>query len=37
MALLAGEVASVRDSDLLDAEVLISGVLDKSLHAADQM
>ena len=37
MALLAGEVASVQDSDLLDAEILISGVLDKSLHAAGQM
>jgi CarD family transcriptional regulator len=37
MALLAGEVASVRESDLVDAEILISGVLDKSLQAAGQM
>jgi len=37
MALLAGEVASVQDSKLLDAEILISGVLDKSLHAASQI
>jgi RNA polymerase-interacting CarD/CdnL/TRCF family regulator len=37
MALLAGEVASARESDLVDAEILISGVLDKSLHAAGQM
>jgi CarD family transcriptional regulator len=36
MALLAGEVASVRDSDFVDAETLICGVLDKSLHAAGQ-
>jgi CarD family transcriptional regulator len=37
MALLAGEVASVQGRDLVDAEMLISGVLDKSLHAAGQM
>jgi CarD family transcriptional regulator len=37
MALLAGEVASVQDSKLVDAETLISGVLDKSLHAASQI
>ena len=37
MALLAGEVASVQGSDVSDAESLISGVLDKSLRAADQM
>ena len=36
MALLAGEVASVQESDLLDAEILISGMLDQSLHAAGQ-
>jgi len=36
MALLAGEVASVQDSAFVDAEILISGVLDKSLHAAGQ-
>jgi CarD family transcriptional regulator len=37
MALLAGEVASVQHGKLLDAEILIAGVLDKSLHAASQM
>jgi CarD family transcriptional regulator len=37
MSLLAGEVASAQDSDLEDAETLISGVLDKSLHAESQM
>ena len=37
MALLAGEVASVQGSDLVDAEILISGALDKSLHAAGQI
>jgi len=37
MALLAGEVASVQESDLVDAEILISGVLDKSVHAAGQL
>ena len=37
MALLAGEVASVQESDLVDAEILISGVLDKSLHTAGQL
>jgi CarD family transcriptional regulator len=36
MALLAGEVASVQDSGLVDAEILISSILDKSLHAASQ-
>jgi CarD family transcriptional regulator len=34
MALLAGEVASVQGSELVDAEHLISAMLDKSLHAA---
>jgi len=34
MALLAGEVASVQESDLVDAEITISRVLDKSLHPA---
>jgi CarD family transcriptional regulator len=34
MALLAGEVASAQDSDLVDAEILISGVLNQSVHAA---
>ena len=34
MALLAGEVASVQHSDLADAEILIAGVLDKSMRAA---
>jgi CarD family transcriptional regulator len=33
MALLAGEVASVQHRDLVDAELLISGVLDKSMRA----
>jgi len=37
MALFAGEVASVQDSKLVDAEILISGLLDKSLHAASHM
>ncbi len=36
MALLAGEIASVQDSDLLSAEALISSILDKSLHPATQ-
>jgi RNA polymerase-interacting CarD/CdnL/TRCF family regulator len=34
MALLAGEVASVQDSDFLDAEVLIARMLDQGLHPA---
>ena len=34
MALLAGEVSSVQNSDLLDAKVLVAGVLDQSFHAA---
>jgi CarD family transcriptional regulator len=34
MALLAGEVASAQNSKLVDAEVLISGVLDRSMHTA---
>jgi RNA polymerase-interacting CarD/CdnL/TRCF family regulator len=34
MALLAGEVASVQDSDFLDAEVLIASMLDRGLHPA---
>ena len=37
MALLAGEIASVQESKLVDAEILISEVLDKSLHAAGRM
>jgi CarD family transcriptional regulator len=36
MALLAGEIASVQDSDLLAAETLITSVLDKSLHPVTQ-
>jgi CarD family transcriptional regulator len=37
MSLLAGEVATAQDSALEDAEILISGVLTKSLHAESQM
>lgn len=37
MALLAGEVASAQHSEVVDAELLISGVLDKRLHTAGQM
>ena len=37
MAFLAGEVATVRDSDCLDAEVLITRMLDQGLHPATQI
>jgi CarD family transcriptional regulator len=36
MALLAGEVASVQDSDFLDAEILIMRMLDRGLHPVTQ-
>jgi CarD family transcriptional regulator len=36
MALLAGEVASVQESDLEDAEILISEVLDRRLRSASR-
>lgn len=37
MALLAGEVASAQNSDLLDAEMQISGVLNQSMRAAGSL
>jgi CarD family transcriptional regulator len=37
MAFLAGEVASIQDSDFEDAEVMIMRMLDQGLHPATQM